>query len=63
MRGHTLSHAAFVGDTLGDENAARENGCAFIHAAYGFGTAQNPDAVLASFAELPAVLKKLEEEE
>ena len=62
MREHGLARAAFVGDTVGDERAARENGCAFIHAAYGFGGAKAPNAVLDSFSELPAVLKELEEE-
>ena len=63
MREHGLARAAFVGDTAGDESAARENGCAFIHAAYGFGQAERPDAALGSFAELPAVLSQLEGEE
>lgn len=62
MTGRGLVRAAFVGDTAGDESAARENGCAFIYAAYGFGKAENPDAVLGSFADLPAVLSQLEEE-
>ncbi len=63
MRESGLARAAFVGDTVGDERAARENGCTFIHAAYGFGGAEAPDAVLNSFSELPVVLKELEEEE
>ena len=63
MREHGLTRAAFVGDTAGDESAARSCGCAFVHAAYGFGAAESPDATLASFAELPAVLEKLEEED
>ena len=62
MRERGLSHAVFVGDTLGDESAARQAGCAFVHAAYGFGTAERPDAVIHSFAELPAILAKQEEE-
>ena len=62
LREHALARAVFVGDTLSDESAARENGCAFVHAAYGFGTAENPDAAMASFAELPAVLESLEKE-
>ena len=63
MREHALSRVVFVGDTVGDERAARENGCAFVHAAYGFGSAEAPDAVLGAFAELSDVLKQLEEEE
>ena len=60
--GHALESAVYIGDTLSDERAAREAGCAFIHAAYGFGEAARPDGVIASFAELPAVLAALEEE-
>ncbi len=63
MREHALSRAVFVGDTLSDERAAREAGCVFIHAAYGFGTAESPEAVLRSFAELPELLEKLEKED
>ena len=62
-REHNLSRPVFVGDTVSDEHAAREAGCAFIHAAYGFGTAESPDAVLRSFDELPLILKKLEKED
>ncbi len=61
-REHALSRAVFVGDTRSDEHAAREAGCAFIHAAYGFGQAESPDAVLRGFAELPELLEKLEKE-
>ena len=62
-REHALSRAVFVGDTRSDENAAREASCSFIHAAYGFGKTESPDAVLRSFAELPAVLETLEKED
>lgn len=51
--------AVYVGDTLGDETAANFAGIPFIHAAYGFGTANNPAAVLHNFSELPGVLEKL----
>lgn len=62
MREKAITHAVFVGDTLSDELAAREAGCAFIHAAYGFGSADNPDAVLSSFDDLPGILEELERE-
>ncbi len=51
-----LRRAVYVGDTRGDEDAAREAGVPFFHAAYGFGTALSPDRSLASPAELPALL-------
>lgn len=57
-----LAAPVYVGDTAGDERSAKAAGCCFIHAAYGFGTVQAPDAVLNSVAELPAVLELMEEE-
>ncbi|MCR5250789.1 MAG: HAD family hydrolase [Lachnospiraceae bacterium] len=42
----------YVGDILGDEEAAHAAGIAFIHAAYGFGSAKEPEAVIGSFPEL-----------
>lgn len=51
--------AVYVGDTLGDETAANFAGIPFIHAVYGFGTANNPAAVLHNFSDLPGVLEKL----
>ncbi len=62
MREHALLSAVYVGDTRSDERAAREAGCAFIHAAYGFGDAERPDAVLPSFDSLPGILETLEKE-
>ncbi len=53
------SRAFFVGDSDEDATAARENGLAFIHAAYGYGAAGiavQPDAVLEQFAELPGIV-------
>ncbi len=57
-----LRHPVYVGDTVMDEQSAREAGCPFIHAAYGFGGAREPDAVIASPAELPALIAALEGE-
>ena len=51
--------AVYVGDTLGDETAANFAGIPFIHAAYGFGTANSPAAVLHNFNELPKVLERM----
>ena len=56
------SRACFVGDSDEDAAAARENGLAFIHAAYGYGAAgiaAAPDAVLRHFAELPVLISGL----
>ena len=63
LRERSLTRAVFVGDTLSDERASREAGCVFIHAAYGFGAAERPDAVLHAFAEMPDTLETLEKED
>lgn len=44
----------YIGDTKKDQEASLLAGTPFIHAAYGFGTAENPDGVIHSLAELPA---------
>lgn len=62
LRERAVENAVYIGDTRSDERAAREAGCAFIHAAYGFGTAEAPDAVLPAFAALPEILAALEKE-
>lgn len=64
------ARAFFVGDSDEDAAAARENGLAFIHAAYGYGAAGipqglppvvagRPDAVLEDFARLPGIVDTL----
>ncbi len=50
-RNHVKS-AVYVGDTEGDENAAHSAGIPFIHAAYGFGSARNPEGVIQALSEL-----------
>ena len=59
MERNGLTKAVYVGDTAGDESAARKAGIPFIHAAYGFGTAYGPDAVIHSFSQLPACVGTL----
>ncbi len=54
-----LSSPVYIGDTALDETSARQAGCAFIHAAYGFGTAVSPDATATAPGELPAILDRL----
>ena len=53
--------AVYVGDTPMDEIATREAGLRFIHAAYGYGKAEAPDAVIGSIRELPEVLREMKE--
>ena len=56
---HGLEHPVYVGDTAADERSAREAGCPFVFASYGFGKAERPDAAIAAFAELPAAIDAL----
>lgn len=46
----------YVGDTAMDQAACKECGVSFIHAAYGFGTAEDPDAVINTPKELLELL-------
>ena len=55
LRNH-LSDCVYIGDTQGDEQAARTAGIPFIHAAYGFGTAAHPDATIHDIRELTEVV-------
>ncbi len=57
MERNHIGCAVYVGDTQGDEKAAREAGIPFIYAAYGFGEAVKPDASIDSIKELPECLK------
>lgn len=52
-----LRAPVYVGDTDMDERSAREAGCPFVFAAYGFGRAESPDAVIAAPMELPALIE------
>jgi phosphoglycolate phosphatase len=47
-----LRHAVFVGDTAGDQAAARECGVPFVHADYGFGRCPDAAPSFSSFAAL-----------
>jgi len=49
---HGLTHALYVGDTRGDEEAARQAGMGFVFVAYGFGDADAPDLVFDGFGAL-----------
>ena len=49
----------YIGDTKKDQEASLLAGIPFIHAAYGFGKAENPDGVIGSLSELPEAVAKL----
>lgn len=53
MERNNIKSAVYIGDTEGDERAARFAGIPFIYAKYGFGKAIAPDAVITDIRELP----------
>lgn len=59
MKRNGIEKAIYVGDTRGDEIATREAGIPFVHAAYGFGVAESPDAVINDIKELVEVSESL----
>lgn len=59
MERQGITDCVYVGDTQGDADAAEEADVPFIHAAYGFGTVRNADAVLSDITDLPAAAKRL----
>ena len=59
MERNGIEKAVYVGDTEGDRRAAEEAGVPFIHAAYGYGTVAQADAVIHSPSDLPAAVRSL----
>lgn len=59
MERQDIKRCIYVGDTQGDADAAKEAGIPFVHAAYGFGRADEADGILHSIAELPAIAERL----
>ena len=57
-RRYALERPVYVGDTRMDEQSARAAGCAFVHARYGFGDAECPDAAAESPLELLDLFEK-----
>jgi len=53
-----LKSPAYIGDTLGDESAARQASVDFFHAAYGFGRAERPLAAFQDFDQLVLYFSK-----
>ena len=49
---NNMNNPVYVGDIEKDEIASRKAGVAFIHAAFGFGTAKSPDHTINEFADL-----------
>ena len=59
MERNHVDKTFYVGDTRGDEIATREAHIPFVHAAYGFGEAESPDATIHELKDLLEVSKKL----
>ena len=51
-----LKRPVYIGDTTSDEEAANQAGIPFIHAAYGFGSARDPEHVIYSLRDLWDIL-------
>ena len=58
-----LKRYIYVGDTASDEESAALAGCPFVHAAYGFGTAKAPAAVIGAPLELLVVVDAMDKED
>lgn len=54
-----LRNAVYIGDTMGDFEAANKNNLPFIYAEYGFGEVDDAPYTINSFTELQEVLKKI----
>lgn len=55
QRNH-LKNPVYIGDTLGDQNAAKEANVPFIFASYGFGHVENPDYIIHKPTDLLTIL-------
>ena len=58
MKRNNIKTAVYIGDTDGDEKAARFANIPFIYAEYGFGTADTPDARIRSIREITECIKQ-----
>lgn len=59
MERNGIKKAVYVGDTDGDQKAARLAGIPFVFAAYGFGSVSDPDGIIHNIKELPTCLRQL----
>lgn len=55
MKRNNLKKSIYVGDIQGDADACREAGIPIIYCKYGFGTIEEPYAVISEFKELDAM--------
>ena len=59
MERNGIDKAVYLGDTIGDQIAAKDAEIPFVFASYGFGTTENPEYTISSFDELPKVAEKI----
>lgn len=59
MERNSIDKAVYLGDTIGDQIAAKDAEIPFVFASYGFGTTENPEYTISSFNELPKVAEKI----
>lgn len=52
-----LKNAVYIGDTMGDFEAAKKNDIPFIYAQYGFGSIEGHDYTANNFADIPPLLE------
>ena len=53
---NNLTDVVYIGDIQSDYNASKDAGVGFIHAAYGFGTINEPVKAISRITELPEVI-------
>ena len=58
QRNH-LDRCIYVGDTSMDQEAAALAGVPFVHAAYGYGSADAPEGSIDSMEQLPETAKQM----
>ncbi|MCR5490761.1 MAG: HAD family hydrolase [Bacilli bacterium] len=59
MEKHGIGKALYVGDTATDEAASSGARIPFIHAAYGFGVAKDPEGRISDIRDLPREIKRI----
>jgi hypothetical protein len=59
MERNGIDKAVYLGDTIGDQLAAKDAEIPFVFASYGFGTTENPEYTISSFDELLKVAEKM----
>ena len=59
MERNGIDKAVYLGDTIGDQLAAKDAEIPFVFASYGFGATENSEYTISSFDELPKVAEKI----